>query len=201
MTKDDFKHIRWSLLLALLMVALGAAALLLTHRVALEQRKAAQQAQTRLDEARSRLARARDEEAEIKSKIGRFDDLLAAGVIGTEKRLEWVEQIKAIKSVRRLYDLQYEIAPQRPLDAAIAPGSSGSYAFLSSTMRLQMQLLHEVDLMQFLDDLRGSAHVYLRPERCSVERTGRDGRPASGPQLKADCVLDWITIREQKAGA
>lgn len=201
MTKDDFKHIRWSLLLALLMVALGAAALLLTHRVALEQRKAAQQAQTRLDEARSRLARARDEEAEIKSKIGRFDDLLAAGVIGTEKRLEWVEQIKAIKSARRLYDLQYEIAPQRPLDAAIAPGTSGSYEFLSSTMRLQMQLLHEVDLMQFLDDLRGSAHVYLRPERCSVERTGRDGRTSSGPQLKADCVLDWITIREQKAGA
>lgn len=201
MSGDDFKHIRWSLLLALIMVAGGAAALILTHRLALEQRTAASNAETRLAESRNRLARARDEEAEIQSKIGRFNQLLDAGVIGNERRLEWVERIKAIKSALRLYDLQYEIAPQRPLDPVVAPGTSGSYAFLSSTMRLQMQLLHEEDLLQFLRELRRSAGGYLRPERCSLERTGPERRGSPGAHLKAECVLDWITIREQQGGA
>ena len=198
MNKDDFRRIAWSLLLALAMLAIGAVAVLASQRATVESRRLAKEAQAKLNEARNKLARARDEEAEIKSKIGRFNDLLAVGIIGEEQRLEWVERIRAIKAARRLYDVQYEISPQRVLDPAIAPGTSGSFEFLSSNMRLQMQLLHEGDLVHFLDDLQGSVRAYVRPESCSVERINSGKAERVGAQLKAECMLDWITIRERK---
>ena len=199
MSRDDFNRIVWSLLLGLAMVAIGIAAVAAAHRATVDSRRLALQAQAKLDEARSKLVRARDEEAEIKSKIGRFNELRAAGIIGEEQRLEWVERIKAIKAARRLYDVQYEISPQHVIDAAVAPGASGSFDFFSSNMRLRMPLLHEEDLVRFLDDLQGSVRAYVRPESCSVERVGRSQAEETGAQLKAQCVLDWITVRERKA--
>jgi hypothetical protein len=202
MSADDFKRIRWSLLLALAMTAVGVAAITYARQATLRQSSETQAAQAHLREVRGKLVRARDEEAEIKSSIGRFNTLVAAGIIGAEQRLEWVERIKAIRSARGLYDLQYEIAPQRPLDPSIAPGSSGSFEFLSSTMRLQMDLLHEEDLLRLLGDLRGSVHAYVRPQRCTIERIARSvAVRSSGAQLKADCVLDWITIQQRESGA
>jgi hypothetical protein len=197
-TAQDLKRVRWSILAALLMAGAGAAAAYATHQATLEARAAATRAEAKQKEARNRLMRARDEQAEITAKIGRFGDLAAIGVVGEERRLEWVERIREIRSARRLYDLQYEIAPQRPLDAAAAPGSSGSFEFLSSTMRLQMDLLHEVDLIHFLDDLEHSVSAFVRPQSCTVERTGLSGSTGAGALLRAECTLDWITIRERK---
>ncbi len=197
-TPQDLKRVRWSILAALLMVAAGGAALYATHQATLQARAAANKAEAKQQEAHNKLMRARDEQAEITAKIGRFGDLAADGIVGEERRLEWVERIREIRAARRLFDLQYEIAPQRPLDAAAAPGSSGSFEFLSSTMRLQMDLLHELDLIHFLDDLEHSVSAVVRPERCIVERTGNSGPSGTGALLRAECTLDWITIRERK---
>jgi hypothetical protein len=202
MTAADFRRIRWSLLLALVMVGIGASAVYFAQRATLLQRDAAQAARNRAAEAHNKLARARSEEAELRLTIGRFDALLQNGIIGTEQRLEWVERIKHIRAARGLYDLQYEIAPQRPLEGSVAPGASGDFVFMASEMRLQMDLLHEEDLLRFLDDLRVGISAYVRPDRCTITRqpasspTGR----GSGTQLKADCVVSWITIREREPG-
>lgn len=202
MSADDFKRIRWSLLLALVMTAIGVAAVAYARQATLRQKSETQAAQAHLREIRDKLARARDEEAEIKSRIGQFNTLVATGIIGAEQRLEWVERINAIRSARGLYDLQYEIAPQRPLDPSIAPGPSGSFEFLSSNMRLQMDLLHEEDLLRLFGDLRGTVHAYVRPQRCTIERIAQGSAArGSGAQLKADCVLDWITIQQRDSAA
>lgn len=195
-TAEDLKRVRWSILGALLMAAAGGATAFATHQATLQARADAKKAEAVLKDARNKLARARDEQAEITAKIGRFGDLVARGVIGEERRLEWVERIREIRAARRLYDLMYEIAPQRPLDAAAAPGASGDFEFLSSIMRLQMDLLHEDDLIHFLGDLEHSVSAFVRPENCRVERSG--AATAAGALLRAECTLDWITIRERK---
>lgn len=200
-TSKDLKRVRWSILGALVMAGIGGALLFATHQATLEARIAAKKASIEMQEARNQLSRARDEQAEITAKIGRFRDLIEAGVVGEERRLEWVERIREIRSSHRLYDLQYEIAPQRPLDPAAAPGASGSFEFLSSTMRLQMDLLHEEDLIHFLDDLEHSVSAFVRPEHCVLERTGSSAASGAGAQLRAECSLNWITIRERKDGA
>lgn len=194
-----FRHTRWALLAMLLMVAAGAAALYYTNRMhaaAIAGQAAARAARS---EAQNRLFRARDEEQELRATTARFQELAQRGVIGDERRLDWVEQIRRIRDARKLFDLQYEIAPQKALEGGV-PG--GPYTFMTSPMHLTMQLLHEEDLIGFLDDLSAQVPAYLRTRRCTMDRLPMPLVPpaVAAPQLRAECELDWITVRKVQNG-
>jgi len=197
----DFKYLRWSLLGALLMILLGAGLVMAARYYHLQQQTTHRQAVAQRTEMQGKLARARDEEQEIRQKILRFNQLVSRGIIGEERRLDWVEQVRQIKAARKLYDIEYELAPRQLLEASAAQGASGSFNFYASTMRLRMQLLHEEDLLHFLGDLRETEPAFLRPRSCAIERIQETSVRPSGslaPQLKAECVIDWITIGERK---
>ena len=145
---------------------------------------------------RGTLARATEEEREIRANLQQYRALEARGIIGGEKRLDWVDSITAIKSERRLFNIGYTIEPQKPLDY---PGFSaaGGAGFMASRLKLEMALLHEEDLLHFIDDLarRGKSHVSVR--NCNVQRASRDtGTTTLAPRLRAVCNIDLITVRD-----
>jgi hypothetical protein len=200
-TSQDFIRLRWSLLLFVVLVLLGAGAVFGVLHFSAQEAKASKQVQAQRSDIQSRLARANEEEAEIRQKIGRYQDMVAHGYIGQEHRLEWVERIAQIKNARRLIDIQYELSPQKPVEAAVLPGApaTGGYEFMASTMKLQMQLLHEDDLLGFLADITGSVQAFLHVRSCNVERIAKSGiERGTTAQLKADCTIDWVTLREKK---
>lgn len=198
--RDDLKKIQWSLAVLLICVALAAAiifgARFADQSVRAEERKTS----AARSEIRDKLARARDEEQEIRAKITRYQDIVARGYINPEQRLDWIDRIAQIRATRKLIDVQYELAPQKPMDAALLPegAKGGGYEFMSSSMKLQMQLLHENDLLGFLSDLRSGVRAMVVVRRCDVERLAP--QPASDratrAQLKADCDIDMVTLRE-----
>lgn len=200
-SKDDFRRIRLSLALAVILMLAGGAIVFASLQLLDAEKKSNREALAKRNEIQKKLMRARDEEQEIKQKIARFQELGKRGIIGDEQRLDWVEQIRQIKTARKLFDMQYEISPQRPLDGAVAPGTGGDYEFLASMMQLKIQLLHEEDLLNFLSDLRGMVHAHIRVKDCSVERLPKSQGDRGGkaaPQLQAECTIDWITLRQKK---
>ena len=192
---SDFPKLQWSLLATVLMMIVGAAMVYFSFNateVAKRDRAAAQAERNEFD---GKLKQVRNEEDEIKQKSAVFNALQTRGMIGEEQRLEWVELLKDIRDTRRLIDLQYEIAPQRRLDTDTAKG----FAFYSSTMRLQLKLLHEEDLTRLIDDLHRRARALIQVKSCDVSRLPQDaGDGAPAAQLQADCRIDWITLREIK---
>ena len=196
----DFARLQYSVLAALLMVIIGAGAVYFALNASSAAARQLLSAQTERDDADRKLRRARLEEDDIRDKSLTFNQLKARGIIGDERRLEWVELVRAIRQKRQLLELQYEIAPQRPLDAL--PGAG--YAFFASAMKLQLKLLHEEDLTRLLADLREQASALVRVRSCDVSRLPvglSEPTSASGVQakLQADCLLDWITLREVAA--
>lgn len=190
---SDFPKVQWSLLAAVLMIALGAAAVFFAAEATRSAAFVRTNAQSEWSEFDGKLKRVRSEEKEIKQKAAVFNTLQARGMIGEEQRLEWVELLKDIRETRRLIDLQYEIAPQRQLDA----GPSDGFAFYSSTMRLQLKLLHEEDLTRLIGDLRQRARALIQAKRCDISRLPQGaGLESTSAQLQADCLIDWITLRE-----
>jgi len=198
-TSRDFARLRPALLLFVVFIALGAGAVFSAMKFAAGTKTASKQMLAQRDDIQSRLSRANVEQAEILKKIGRYQEIDAHGYIGREHRLEWVERIAQIKSARRLIDIQYELSPQAPLDAKVVPaGAPGGIDFMASTMRLQMQLLHEDDLLGFFEDLHSSVQAFLHVRECSVDRVAKSGAERGvGAQLKADCTIDWITLKEK----
>ena len=186
------KRIRWNLLLFLVTTLLGAGMLFYSRSVLIDAQKAHKDATSKRAEVQGKLANARNEEQELLAKYSRYEGIVSRGYIGTERRLDWVEQIRKIKTTRKLLDVIYELEPQLVLDGSNASG----FDFMVSNMRLQMQLLHEEDLLFFLADLRDGMRAYTSVKSCNVVR---QTRPGSAVQLGADCSIDWITLRERPA--
>jgi hypothetical protein len=199
--REEFHRIRWSLASLAFFVLLGAAVVAGARLADKMARDEARTVRAARDDIRGKLARARDEEMEIRAKITRYQDIVARGHIAPEQRLNWIEQIARIRAERKLIDVQYELAPQKPVDPALLPEGAvgGGYEFMSSSMRLQMQLLHEDDLLRFLSELRSGVRALLVVRRCDVARLAAPtgGERGTRAQLTADCDIDWITLREK----
>ena len=189
----DLSKLQFSLLAAVLMMALGAGSVFIALGSTQAAKRDMAAAQSERNEFDGKLRRVRSEENEIKQKSALFNTLQTRGVIGEEQRLEWVELLKEIRDRRRLIDLQYEIAPQRPLDTVAGSG----FAYFASTMKVQLKLLHEEDLMRLIDDLRQQARALIQVKSCSVSRLPRGSADGgTNAQLQADCQIDWVTVHE-----
>ena len=184
------KRIRWNLLLFFSTLLLGAGMLYYSRIVLLDAQKIHKQATGKRAEVQGKLANARNEEQELLEKYSRYEGIVKNGYIGSERRLDWIEQIRKIKNTRKLLDVIYELDPQTVLDGTNASG----FDFMVSNTHLQIQLLHEEDLLNFLADLRDGMRAYTSVKSCNVTR---QTRTTSSVQLAADCSIDWVTLRER----
>lgn len=148
--------------------------------------------------ALERLVRIADEEREVREKLAVYRRLQQLHVIGREQRLEWADAMSRIKSSRELLDLRYRVDRQQPL--ITIPGKPGDVEFYSSSMTVDLALLHAGDLLRFLDDLRDSGYAYYSVRSCTISRTGRTPAGATlAPRLHAQCRIDLITILDRGA--
>lgn len=184
------KRIQWSLALLIFAALLGAGMLVYSKSLLERAQRVHKAATINRTDLQNKLANARNEEQELLTKWSRYQTIVSRGYIGSERRLDWVEEIRKIRAARKLLDTFYELEPQQVLDGTNASG----FDFMVSNMHLQMQLLHEDDLLAFLADLRQNIRAYTSLKSCSVTRLTRQG---SSVQLMADCSLDWVTLRER----
>ena len=127
-----------------------------------------------------------------------YQQLKKLNVLGEERRLEWADALSRIRTQRELLDLRYRVERQKTLVSV--PGKPANVDFFASTMRVDLALLHEEDLLRFLADLRASGNAYYSVRRCTLERTGQAATGTSiSPRLRADCAIDLLTIIDRAA--
>jgi len=149
-----------------------------------------------------RVARMAKDERAIQDYLPTYLDLQARGVLGEERRRDWIDAMSRFKTARGLYDAKYAIEPRRVL-AMLPQAAAADIELRASRMELDLQLLHEGDLLGFLADLQGMAGAQLLPRDCVIRRLeasvadrGTEGKP--GPQLHAHCSFDLATIAERR---
>ena len=188
---SNLTRLRWSILLSLLLALLGGAAVILSVRLMNESRQDHSREQREGTAIEHRLAQLGPDGKLMERRLARYTELMDRGYIGPEQRLAWVEEIESTRRKLKLLELHYEFSPQQALDSRRSEG----YDFWSSQMKLQMQMLHEEDLVNFLGDLRRRALAHLRINDCRIERlTGN----ATEGGLQAECSIDWITFKEKE---
>jgi hypothetical protein len=197
-TPEELRKLALPALLAALLLAAGAG-LIWGADTALDAAvRQAQAAQAERQQAAERLARISEEEREVIEKLGVYKRLQQLNILGEERRLEWADAITRIRTQRELLDLSYRVDRQRLLVSA--PGKPANVEFYASTMRVQLALLHEGDLLRFLGDLRDSGNAYYAVRQCSLTRIAQ---PPAGvqiaPRLRGECDIDLITIVDRAA--
>jgi len=188
-------------IVAIALIAVGAVAAGIASELLGKARAEQREAKAEREAEQNKLTRATDEEREIREKLVDYRRLVDRGLVGEERRLDWVDQINAIRNARKLLNVTYSIEPQRPVDYPGLAGA-GEVEFLASPMRLEMSLLHEEDLLRFIGDLRNAISAYVVVRSCTMERLAEPPSTDRGvaPRLRATCDLDLVTIRDKRAG-
>lgn len=182
----------------LTLLALGAGFVSLAQQALAREKRALGAAQTELGRQAQRLSRIAQEEREVREHIELYQRLKDLRILGEEQRLEWVDALTRIRVARELPELRYQIERQKVLKSL--PGNP-VLELRSSTLKVELALLHEGDLLGFLEDLRASGHAYYSVRQCSIARSA-DAVPAAtvAPRLRAACQVDLITLADGKSG-
>jgi len=184
------------LLLAMVAIAVGTLAWY-SYRIAEAGRTAAAQQQRALDEARLRYQRSGEERDLLSRYAPEYVALDAHGFIGTEQRVNWIDNLRIANETTGLFGVQYQIGAQTPYNLPELPQA----ALVQSPMTIDLRLLHEGDLMRFLRALAaGRAGVFTLNE-CTLERLGTEPAARAQPNLRADCELSWISSPRAPEGA
>jgi hypothetical protein len=199
-TAADFRKLAAPIAMLVALLAAGGGLIFWTQ---LEQRKAEQQlatAKTEQAQAREKLTRIAEEEKEVNDKLAVYRRLKDLRILGEEQRLEWADAMTRIRNARELLDMRYIVEKQRTLMSVA--GKPANVDFFASTMKVDVALLHEGDLLAFLRDLRESGNAYYSVKRCQMTRSPSAPTGLSiVPRLRADCDIDLITILDRAAKA
>jgi hypothetical protein len=196
-TREEMQKLALPLLLALALVGVGIALTWGGNAALASASRQFAAAEAERKQAAERLARISEEEREVKEKLDVYKQLKSLNILGEEQRLEWADAIQRIRMQRELLDLSYRVDRQRLLVSA--PGKPANVEFHASTMRVQLGLLHEDDLLRFLADLRDSGNAYYSVKRCTLTRMGPGSGAQISPRLRGDCEIDLVTIIDRAA--
>ena len=199
MNQADLKAIRNPSLALLAVAALAAAAVYYTDRLAYSARQQLTQQQTQLREARTRLQKSGDEKEVIVRYLGTFQQLQKRGFVGEEQRINWLDGLRLTNQQADLFGVDYDISSQKPYPYA-ADLNPGDIRLNQSLMKLRFRLLHEEDLMRFLNTLsRQGAGIYT-VDQCSMKRLDIGAAIRYQPNINAECELAWITAKVAAQG-
>ncbi|HYY15132.1 MAG TPA: hypothetical protein VE965_00540 [Gammaproteobacteria bacterium] len=130
----------------------------------------------------------------LKEDYPRFVGFYNQGIIGPEQRLNWVETLRHAAATIKIPALRYEVGSRQ----AYTPEfnlSTAPYQIYTSTMKLNLGMLHENDLVRLLEELDKNAYGLYSVKECALKRVAR--RLEQGPQgqnVSAECTLLWFTL-------
>ena len=192
MTPADFQAVRNPLLaLGAIFVAV-AGMVYYTNQLAMGAGRDLVQQEAQLKDARTRLHRSGDEKDLIVRYLGSYQQLQKRGFAGEEQRINWLDALRVTNQQADLFGVDYDIGTQKPYSFA-ASLNPGQVQLRESVMKLRFRLLHEEDLLRFLDLLgRQGAGIYT-VDQCTLRRLETRGVIRYQPNLSAECELAWIT--------
>lgn len=189
----DWSALRGSIVLLAFALAIGAAAAGGAIRFHHGAAQGYEREKARLVSMRARYRAIDDQRRLIETWLAPFRALEAAGVIGEERRLEWIETLRAAAARAGLPSLRYRIERRTAYEAGL--DLEGAYRPFATVVHLEAGLLHEGDLERLLRELEAQDTGLYRIERCEVRRAGPRFIMRPGAiNLSADCALRWITL-------
>ena len=196
----DFYQVRWNLLAILTAILLSSLILYSSTQYAQITQKDQRIAHSQFNDARNQFAMATQDQASLADFSKEYDTLEKNKIIGDDHRLDWREGLEKIRNQNRVVDFRYNISPQK-IYAPQPSLDSGNFDIHYSEMKLQFDLLHEGQLLNFIDALRNQIKGQFQLEGCTMQRVATNEIPTSiaGVNIKAECNGGWITLKNRNA--
>lgn len=123
--------------------------------------------------------------------LPQYRSLLQSGLIGQHQPILWLQQLQQIQQSNHLYPVHYSLSKAQTYSIPLY-----GVRPTASTMKFEMDLLHEEDLLTLLNGLKSSRNggFLLRSCILSQLRVTEEDMQLLKPHLIAKCELDWLSI-------
>jgi len=200
-TKNDFPLMRHSVLALCASIAISAIALYSSNHYAEKTERELRNAQNMLNDSRKRLAAAYEDQKNMTIYSDEYRTLSENKIIGEDQRLDWMEGMEKLHHENLVTDFRYSIAPQNKY-APPSPIDTGNFDIHYSAMKLQFDLLHEGQLLNFFSALRSQVKGRYQLEGCTLKRVDQENASvATSTNLKGECNGGWITLKNRNANS
>ena len=181
-------------LAVLALVAIASAGLVtFTRTLIINDQRTLTAQEGQLREARTRFQRSGDERELIVRFRDPYEELRNRGLIGPERRINWLDALRASNQQAHLFGAEYQIGTQQPYPFA-QDLNAPKLGMAQSVMKLTLRLAHEGELMRFLRLLESQNVGIFDINQCVLDRAGGASPGRVQPNLSAECELAWITI-------
>jgi hypothetical protein len=126
----------------------------------------------------------------------RYDEFYRLGFVGRERRLDWIETLRETRQDLTLPRVSYAIEPQLQ---AIAPvesiRASENVQIHLSRVQLEIGLVHELDLLNFIAELQRKAPGLIRVQGCDlVWQSATEEKLTVAANILAVCSLQMYSL-------
>ncbi len=195
--KQDWHKLQTTLVILVTVVMVAVLLLFSAQNYSVEQEAALQMQQNLLNAARQRYQSSGIEKDTITEYLPQYQALINKGFVGEERRIEWVDALRELQKNNKLFGIKYNISQQEDFRPAFTP-NLGGFVLHRSIMKLDLDMLHEGDILQLTESLstKNAAPFMLRD--CEITRLNSGGTLSKQliANLHAQCQLDWLTARE-----
>jgi len=183
--------------LAIVAIA-GAGVVSWTRTKIVQDQRALSAQENQLKEARTRFQRSGDERDLIVKFMGPYQEWSARGLIGPERRINWLDALRISNQQAQLFGAEYQVSTQQPYPYA-QEFNATKLGMAQSVMKLNLRLAHEGELMRFFRLLDSQNAGTFDINQCVLERIGTATPTPQQPNLRVECELAWITINPEPA--
>jgi len=181
----------WRRLLFLMLLQLACALLLVsTWQFHQHHANATQTLQQQLLNLQTQQETWHQQQALVRNYLPQYQKLVQTRQISPARPKLWLQQLKQIQQSQQLFPAQYSLLAQQPYQPAI-PGLQ----LMVNTMKFEMDLLHEEDLLNLLDTLKASHVGSFVLHHCKLHALQSEPEVLQlKPRLRAKCELDWFAM-------
>jgi hypothetical protein len=200
LSKQDWQKLQTPIAVLAIVLIIMSALIGFAHHYSAQQQQALTAQQNQLNSARQRFQSSGMEKDTIIRYLPLYQGLIGKGFIGEERRIEWVDELRAQHQKHKLFGIKYSIAQQEDFKPSFVP-NLGGFSMHRSIMNIDLDMLHEGDILQLTESLGAENTSPFMLRDCEIIRLGNNAAMSSQlvANLHAQCELDWITLREPVA--
>jgi len=157
-----------------------------------------QSQQSLLNQARTRYQTSGAEKDNIVQHLPGYQKLIQQGFVGEEQRVDWIDDLRNINMRYKLFGINYNIGAMQDYKPAF-PLDIGNFKLHRSTMKINLAMLHEGDLLTLFQALPQEQNPPFMLRDCTITKASGGGRGKFLPNLNSECEIDWLTVTEPNA--
>jgi hypothetical protein len=205
-SNTDFRLLRWNVIVLSLSIVVSGIMIYASDQFSKNAAENSRMASKLLNDARIRLINARRDRDNFVAYTSEYADIEDHQIFSDGHRLDWMEGLNNLSQQNLVMNFSYTISPQTIYQPQPVV-DSGNFEIHYSEMKLQLELLHEGQLLNFFNAMNEQIEGYYQLDSCSLHRvdtlTDTDKRESQAPEVKtniqAECSGGWITLKNRNA--